>query len=125
MNKHISEMNNSNSFKQPEALRLAELMDYLSNDSYDWWQEFDKCAAELRHLHDKTVLADQVIEQRHSMISDLYSLNQELVNELKKLVAEAESNIRSEFEGTKELRKNLSSLDSARAAIAKATGGAV
>lgn len=125
MTKHTSEMNNSNNFKQPEALRLAELMDYLSNDSYDWWQEFDKCAAELRRLHDKTVLADQVIEQRHSMISDLYSLNQELVNELKKLVAEAESNIRSEFEGTKELRKNLSSLDSARAVLAKATGGRV
>lgn len=39
------------SSKQPEALRLAELMDYLSNDSYDWWQEFDKCAAELRRLY--------------------------------------------------------------------------
>ena len=36
---------------QPEALRLAELMDYLSTDSYEWWQEFDKCATELRRLY--------------------------------------------------------------------------
>lgn len=36
---------------QPEALRLAELMDYLSNDSYEWRKEFDKCAAELRRLY--------------------------------------------------------------------------
>lgn len=104
---------------QPEALRLAADLKLMGAESS---LTRHQAAHELLRLHAKTVEADQVIEQRHAMISDLHALTQELANELKRLAADAESNIRSEYEGTKELTKKLKSLAPARAAIAKAGG---
>jgi len=74
---------------QPEALRLADaLEDDLHADDGTTLGLYsqgiaDNAAAELRRLYDKTVLADQVIEQRHVMISDLHALNAELLEALK------------------------------------------
>ena len=108
---------------QPKALRLADDLEIYGPPSAPQLQSVRyQAAAELRRLHAKTVDADQVIEQRNAMLSSLHALNAELADALRKTVADAESNIRSEFEGTKEFRKRLASLDHARAAIAKAEG---
>jgi DNA repair exonuclease SbcCD ATPase subunit len=109
---------------QDEIAKMSELFKQFAElvSQQRTWQGLPP--DELLRLHAKTADADQVIEQRHAMISNLHALNQELANELKRLVADAESNIRSEYEGTKELSRRLKSLAPARAAIAKATGDA-
>lgn len=53
-----------NQEKQPEALRLADLLEYISNNSEDSWQAFDEAAAELRRLH------AQNTEQRAELVAE-------------------------------------------------------
>lgn len=125
---------------QPEALRLAADLKLIGAESS---LTRHQAAHELLRLHqhelanekwhDKTswvrttkATTEELGMHRADAIKQRYdrlqALNQELANELKKLAADAESNIRSEYEGTTELSKKLKSLAPARAAIAKATG---
>lgn len=54
-----------NQEKQPESLRLADALEYISNNSEDNWQAFDEAAAELRRLH-------ALVESQKEEVSSLY-----------------------------------------------------
>lgn len=60
-----------NQEKQPEALRLADELEYISNNSEENWQTFDATAAELSRLH------AQNTEQRAELVAENLQLAME------------------------------------------------
>ncbi len=97
--------------KQPEALRLADILESwkgaVSNEA----------AAELRRLHELTEVMSAVGIRQESEILRLHKMNAELVGALK--------DIRDNYDCDEDAHKYGSRCRScvARAAIAKATGG--
>jgi hypothetical protein len=113
---------------QPEALRLADLIDHGSTST----QIERETAAELRRLHDVELHLAQVERGFDKLITQrdaLHSVNAELLEALKWMVANDDTN-----EGDDPVERLggqswneynsywLDGLNKARAAIAKATG---
>lgn len=75
-----------------------------------------------------TLIAETVSDERRSIQeanARLIAAAPDLMASLQRMLAQFESAIRSEYEGTSMLAEFLAEADHARAAIAKATGGAV
>ena len=67
---------------QPEALRLADFLD----DQYDPSHNLEEAAAELRRLHDETLMLEggyesacKILSEQDKKLAELEAVNQELL----------------------------------------------
>ena len=95
---------------QPEALRLAELLEQLDGRH---WQVQDSAAAELRRLYELAQEQHTEIYGLRLKVRNLYSVNADLLESLIDMLENHEDACTGYGEGA---------ADKARAAIKKATG---
>ena len=95
---------------QPEALRLADFLD----DQYDPSHNLEKAAAELRRLHDETLMLEggyesacKILSEQDKKLAELEAVNQELLAALNNIEVSTHDAMTAAL---------------ARAAIAKAEG---
>lgn len=73
---------------KPEALRLADFLD----DQYDPSHNLGEAAAELRRLHDETLMLEggyesacKILSEQDKKLAELEAMNQELLEALKRI----------------------------------------